>query len=136
MFELKYVLNAVVGTFHSYLKICELNETYSNQLYESLSIDCLARVFGCLGCFNCALSLMPVSAWRVVFSPSLLSAGLLESTTIVSTSHSSEIYVIFQFHPLILNIKCCTAICAHIIYCDALLCYDVLTKYCMVIGFS
>lgn len=47
MFELKYVLNAVVGTFHSYLKMFELNETYSNQLYESLSIDCVV-VWGAL----------------------------------------------------------------------------------------
>lgn len=86
-----YAHDFVVGTFHSdHMKMFELNETYSNQVYESLSIDCFFRVGVVWG----ALNVRSPSAhqWRVVFSQTLLSAGLLEGTTIVSTCHRIDFF--------------------------------------------
>lgn len=50
-------------------------------------------------------------------------AGLLQTITMVSASHSSTFYVASQFHSLMVNIRYSTvcAICAHMTYCKILL---------------
>lgn len=75
-----------------------------------ISLSCSLYLVFCrsdcyLGCFNSALSFLPLAAWRAVLSSNLLSAGLLHCLTIISTTHSSRLYVGFQFHSLMVNSK-------------------------------
>ncbi len=70
------------------------------------------------GVLNFVLSLT-LCTWRAVFSPALLCARLLLSVTIVSASHSSRFYLVFQFHSLMVKIRYC-AVSVPSVYCDAL----------------
>lgn len=65
-------------------------------VWLTLSV-CFVRLIVIWGSFICAFSLM-------VFSPTLLSAGLLKCVIIVSVSHS-RLYMFLQFRSLAVNIR-------------------------------
>ncbi len=119
----------------TYLELSTCDWITQDACYCQLRTGPLCRVF-CqwllLGVLNFALFLT-LWAWRAVFSPALLCTGLLPSLTIVSASHSSRFYLVFQFHSLMVNIRYCAVSMPSVcIWCTVMRC-DPLTDYRLII---